>query len=897
MNKGTAMNRHTESDGFRPCGPYRPDGPTEPSSHRLGVPVSSEGKTHLRRGKVLGWRGPLIFGVSLMLVAIQPHVGWAQVPPGGRAFPDAVGAGPFPDDFVPLPGMPLPPDGTAFPIGPEGGGQFPGGAPGPRQGGAAFAQIPGGAGGFGGFGGATRAIAAQFDVDGNGWLDAEERAAALAFLASQPATGGVPGGGGFGGNLLGGIPDDMLGGLLGDIPDDMLDDVLGGIRGGMLGGGGLGGGLPGGGAFGGGGATVSPGIPLTPEDVTNHAGVDLYDTSVIRTIFIEFDVETWEADMAAFRNTDVRMPATVTVDGQIYELVGVHFRGNSSFSMASPGQKRPLGLKFDFVIEGQGLEGYRTHNLLNSSGDSLLMRAALYSEIAQNYIPIPKVGFVRVVINGENWGIYQNQQQYNRDFLADFFPGQENGVRWQVPGNPNGQGGLVYLGENIDAYRATYEIDNRDTEASWNALIHLTRVLSQTPLDQLVAALEPILDIEKVLRFLALDVALVNGDGYWTRRSDYYLYLAPDGRFRLIPHDFNEGLSTAGGFGVGGMGGGMLGAGPGGGGGVQLDPLVNTNNANDALRSRLLAVPELRKRYLEIMLDIAETWLDWETIGPIATAMYDLIAEDVLIDTRKLTTNAAFQSGLEGDGNTLQAFFDQRRAYLLSVLPGLIAAIPGPAYVEPETVVLQDGIAIDTDRGTVVHYSTKAGPAGWHLTTGAGSVIAEAGSPALSYFVFDRLTDGFGDNKIDQCVPIYAAEPLSISYSVYAATADPSGLAVRINPNFFANLDACEAAMAIDAGGDRLSGGRANTDIDFILGADDGQRWLERTPEQQAALAYGVADIPAGSVYMRLSVRARDRSGVVPQAELRIGSVTVTQGAATQNLLVNGSFSVAGAEE
>ena len=55
----------------------------------------------------------------------------------------------------------------------------------------------------------------------------------------------------------------------------------------------------------------------------------------------------------------------------------------------------------------------------------------------------------------------------------------------------------------------------------WEALVALCKVLNQTPPGRLEAALTPILDIDGVLRFLAVDNVLINGDGYWTRASDY----------------------------------------------------------------------------------------------------------------------------------------------------------------------------------------------------------------------------------------------------------------------------------------------------------------------------------------------------------------------------------------
>ena len=205
--------------------------------------------------------------------------------------------------------------------------------------------------------------------------------------------------------------------------------------------------------------------------------------------------------------------------------------------------------------------------------------------------------------------------------------------------------------------------------------------------------------MDGTLKFLALDVALVNSDGYWTRASDYNIYQDEKGRFHILPHDVNEGLGPQEGGGrrggfpppgmrpapseptgarVEGRGGpppgdrggfpGMRagGGGRGGfgrGGGPDLDPLVGLDDESKALRAKLLAVPALRARYMTYVRDIAERWLDWKTLGPIAEQHRALIAADVKADTRKLYSSEAFDTGLDG----LKAFVEARRAYLLKV--------------------------------------------------------------------------------------------------------------------------------------------------------------------------------------------------------------------------------------
>jgi hypothetical protein len=196
-----------------------------------------------------------------------------------------------------------------------------------------------------------------------------------------------------------------------------------------------------------------------------------------------------------------------------------------------------------------------------------------------------------------------------------------------------------------------------------------------------------------VLWVLALDNALVNGDGYWVRASDYSLYRDPKGKFHLIPHDVNETFAAGGfmpGFGKGPKGGFEKGPkkdGPGGkgpkggpgfgprGGGHSLDPLIGMDDTSKPLRSRLLAVPSLRKRYLENVRSIAEQGLDWNKLRPVVAQYRALIEKEVEIDTRKLYSLAEFKNALAdsapGKGApasrfSLRAFADQRRQYLLN---------------------------------------------------------------------------------------------------------------------------------------------------------------------------------------------------------------------------------------
>ena len=416
----------------------------------------------------------------------------------------------------------------------------------------------------------------------------------------------------------------------------------------VLGGGGMRGGMRGGWRMR--SAHVAPGPQFSTRQARTYPkSTNVYALDALRTVFLEFDGDDWEDELAAFYNTDVEVPATATIDGEVFRDVGVHFRGMSSYRMVPAGYKHSLNLSLDWVHDGQDFGSYQTFNLLNSNNDPTFVRTILYSEIAKHYVPTPRANYLRVVINGESWGVFVNAQQFNGDFVREWFS-TRRGARWKAPGSPRGRAGLEYLGDDVAAYRRVFEIKTDDEPKPWADLVAMTKVLNTTPPEKLEAALSPLLDIDGALKFLALEIVMVNSDGYWTRASDYNLYQDVKGRFYIIPHDVNEALGAADGRGFGARAG------------AELDPLVGLTDPSKPLRSKLLAVPALRERYLGYVRDIAEKWMHWPTLEPTVAQLQALVAADIKMDTRKLDSFEAFQTGV----TALRSFVERRRAYLLA---------------------------------------------------------------------------------------------------------------------------------------------------------------------------------------------------------------------------------------
>ena len=457
----------------------------------------------------------------------------------------------------------------------------------------------------------------RFDKDGNGWLNTEERKTARQTLAQEAAARGPSG----------------------------RPVARGGAE------------------------PTRPGPRISPSSVKTFPGAAAFDSAAVRTYFLEFEEADWEKELTEFRFTDVHVPARLTVDGKVFNDVGVRYRGASSLLFIAEGRKRSLNLSLGLVHKDQRFAGYRTFNLLNSNGDPTMLKGILYYHIARQYIPAPQANFAKLVVNGEYWGVYVNTQQEDRDFVKDWWK-TAGGTRWKAPGSPWGRAGFNYIGDNPADYRKIYEIHSKDDPKAWTALINLCKVLTQTPLDQLEKELAPIFDVDGALKFLALESALINDDGYWIRASDYNLYLDEKGKFHIYPHDGNEAFYDPP--------ANIRGAAARG---TDLDPFIGSEDPNKILLSRLVAVPALRARYLGYVKDIATRWLDWNRLGPIARQYQALADADVQADTRKLESYEAFQTLVDKDMESagargpvrmmsLKTFAAQRREFLLNY-PGI----------------------------------------------------------------------------------------------------------------------------------------------------------------------------------------------------------------------------------
>lgn len=480
---------------------------------------------------------------------------------------------------------------------------------------------------------------------------------------------------------------------------------------------------------------------------------DLYDPAVLRTFAITFHDANWLALLRANYASETNILADVTVDGTTYPDVGVRIRGNTSYTALPAGsEKFSLKLEMDFVDPDQELLGYDTINLNNGFHDPTFSREVVYNNYVAQFIPNPRANHALVTLNGQNWGVYANVQQPDKRMLRDYFANAD-GLRIRCANRPNGPG-LAYNGPNASGY-TDYEIQADGGLADpLGALIAVANSLSNESLANW-PAIDLAFAIDPSIWSVVLENLLTDDDSYVNKGCDFMTYRDPiDGRMHLLQRDANETFTQA-----------------------TWAPTRNFTAVNKPLLSRVLAVPELRQRFMAHYRTVRQD-LDWAYFGPRFTAQRNLIDAAVQADPKKLYTYAQFQANFSSTvslpypgpagGNVigLQEFVTQR-AGILGASAELAASGP--------TISSAQASSIDPDAADPVCITAAV--------AAAGSPVSQVElhyrpQPQGVYLRVPMLDDGAsgdglaGDGVYGALLPVVATPGQRVDYYVAAVAAN-----------------------------------------------------------------------------------------------------------------------------
>lgn len=430
---------------------------------------------------------------------------------------------------------------------------------------------------------------------------------------------------------------------------------------------------------------------------------DLYAIDHIVEIKIYFKDPRWHQKLDSLKqlNKDKRLKADIIVDGVTYEDVGIRYKGNSSyFNVRKMGSnKLPFNIKLDYKGKEQSLPGgYEKLKLANVFRDPSFLREVMAYEIIRTYVPAPRANFAKVYVNDEYLGLYNNTESIEGHFFDEYF-GDSDGTEFKCDPNwhikmpencPKGdKASLMYLGQDSTCYEGLYELD---ADEGWSKLIHLTKVLNETP-----DSLNKLLNVDYALWMLALNSVLVNLDSYTGRLChNYYLYIDTSGYIHPLVWDMNL---SFGGFRFAGLSGVPLSNQQM----QELSPFIHYSDRNNKrpLITQLLSNNTYRKIYLAHVKTILEDYFVNGAYLEKAKEIQSIIDPHVKEDTNKLYTYEAFQANLEKSAKAgkqtiigIQELMEKRTEYLLS--HGVFKS-PVPVVNEVKHNNIEGQIAITAD--------------------------------------------------------------------------------------------------------------------------------------------------------------------------------------------------------
>jgi spore coat protein H len=210
----------------------------------------------------------------------------------------------------------------------------------------------------------------------------------------------------------------------------------------------------------------------------------------------------------------VNVPVEVSWEGQKGLKGMMHLKGHGSF--------RPITSKasFSIVLSEGKFYGHKRLLLNNSAQDGSLMKWKLASEMfLKAGVPAARINFGRVTLNERELGMYLVLEPTDKIFLKSHLGSDE---------------GNLYEGSNNDI-EDRLDVDNGSGKQE--DLKRLTEACRETDLKRRWERLNGLLDMERVISFIAVEVLVCHHDGYSMDRNNFRIYDNPlNHKVSFIPH-------------------------------------------------------------------------------------------------------------------------------------------------------------------------------------------------------------------------------------------------------------------------------------------------------------------------------------------------------------------------
>lgn len=304
-------------------------------------------------------------------------------------------------------------------------------------------------------------------------------------------------------------------------------------------------------------AAAMDGTGLSEGGLDMEYASALFDTENVMELDIIMDGDDWN-EMLQSAMSETYYQCDVIVNGTAFYNVGIRPKGNTSLSsiaMDPDNNRYSFKLEFDRYVEGQTCYGLDKLVLNNNYADPTNCKeAVIYDMYRYLGADASLYNYAKISVNGDYWGVYLALEAVEDSFLLRNY-GMEKGCLYkpefdsgEVAGdaqpqeNPQQRG----FGRNSGGSDLNYADDETDTYfAIWQGEVGKTskedhrRVVTALKNISEGTDLETYLDVDNVLRYMAVHSFAVNEDSLsGSMAHNYYLYES-GGRLNILPWDYN----------------------------------------------------------------------------------------------------------------------------------------------------------------------------------------------------------------------------------------------------------------------------------------------------------------------------------------------------------------------
>ena len=303
----------------------------------------------------------------------------------------------------------------------------------------------------------------------------------------------------------------------------------------------------------------------------NKSIENVLNKNEVTDISIDIDKSDWQWLKDNAIKEEYRK-CNITITGQTYYNVGIRPKGNYSLSSVaadSSTDRYSFKIKFDEYVKGQTYNGMKSIALNNMIQDNTYMKEYISYDLFNFMdIAVPEMSYSNIKINNEDWGLYIAIESIDERYLENNFGTSEGNLYKPEPVSLDGmnlksvghdlinaeqgadvdkpsvinfesedpQGAdFVYLGDDIDHYSTMRNsaVFKRTTDADFKRVINMLKNLNNG------TNVEEVLDVDEILKYLAVNTYLVNIDGYYGDMYHNYFLYENNGKCQVLPWDLN----------------------------------------------------------------------------------------------------------------------------------------------------------------------------------------------------------------------------------------------------------------------------------------------------------------------------------------------------------------------